>query len=136
MNRGRNRRLGFIQLQVQNTENNIKEVESDIYTFSKEFDLEMEHQANKAGYEMVRMRFEELRENQERKTYFLRNSKFVPPTFEIVSSDLEDIMDIGRVVDNCEYSEPLTIMNTYSFELLEYKQDLKGFQSVPVKGNH
>ncbi|CAI2362087.1 unnamed protein product [Moneuplotes crassus] len=127
------RRLGFIQLQVQNTEENIKQVEDNIQNFTEEFDLDMEHQANKAGYESVKREFEELEMDQEKKTYFLRNSRFVPPTFETVSSDLPDIMDIGRIVDNCEFSEPLITMNTYNFELLEYKQDVKGFQKVLVK---
>jgi hypothetical protein len=44
-------------------------------------------------------------------------------------------MDFGRIVDNCEFSEPLITMNTYNFELLEYKQSIKDFQQVPVKGN-
>ena len=135
MNRRKNRRLGFLSLQLQNTEENLQETEGELQTFTAEFDVDMDYQANKAGYERLRQRFEEIRTEQARKPYFLRNSKFVTPTFETVASDLEDIMDFGRIVDNCEFSEPLITMNTYNFELLEYKQSIKDFQQVPVKGN-
>lgn len=128
------RRLGFIQLQVQNTEENIKEVENDLHTFADEFDLDMDQQANRAGYKRVKDLYEEVKAEQDRKTFFLENSAFVPPTFETVSSDVDEIMDFGRIIDNSEFSEPLIVMNTYNFELLEYKQQTKGFEPVTING--
>jgi hypothetical protein len=133
---GEKRRLGFIQLQVQNTQENIKEAENDLHAFADEFDLDMDQQANRAGYERVKDRFEEVREEQERKTHFLKNSEFVPPTFETVSFDVDEIMDFGRVIDNNEFSEPLIVMNTYNFELLEYQQNTKEFETVLIRGKH
>jgi hypothetical protein len=134
LNRGRNRRLGFIQLQQHNIEETIEEIEGDLHTFTEEFDVDMEHQANRAGFEMIKNRFDEVKTEQQRKNYFLRNSKFEPPKFDTVATDVEDIMDFGRVVDQSEFSQPLIIMNTYNFELLEYKQTIKTFEHVPVKG--
>ena len=71
-----------------------------------------------------------------KKNYFLRNSKFATPTFETVSTDAEFIMDFGRIVDNCEFSQPLILMNTYQFELLEYKQKFKNFEKVEIEGKY
>ena len=121
-------------MQAFNTGEEIKNIEADLQSFINEFDRDLENQANRTPYESIKQRFEEMQENQERKTYFLRNSKFVPPSFETVSTDIEDLMDFGRIVDNWEFSEPLITLNTYNFELLEYKQDIKGFTQVEVKG--
>ena len=43
-------------------------------------------------------------------------------------------MDYGRIVDNSEYSKPQIVMNTFNFELLEYKQSNKSFENVLIKG--
>ena len=87
-------------MQAFNTGEEIKNIEADLQSFINEFDRDLENQANRTPYESIKQRFEEMQENQERKTYFLRNSKFVPPSFETVSTDIEDLMDFGRIVDN------------------------------------
>lgn len=101
--------------------------------YTEEFDYEMHYQANIAGYESIKDNFIEVVNNHQKKPYFLRNAKYVPPSFVTVPTDLEDMMDVGRLVDNCEFTKPLILMNTYNFEFLEFTQKLKSFERVHVE---
>lgn len=50
-----------------------------------------------------------------------------------MNTDEDDIMDFGRIIDNCEFTQPLVLMNTYNFDLLEFKQKLKSFERIAVE---
>lgn len=134
MNREKNRRIGRLGLQLETAEDELNDLEDDLTSFTQEFNFDMDSQANRAGYEGFKERFEAIQSERSKDTNFLRNSKFVYPTFETVATDIEDIMDYGRIVDNCEYCKPLIVMNTFNFKLLEYRQSNKSFEEVPIKG--
>ena len=134
LNKERNRRIGRLGIQLESAEDQLNDLEDDLTSFTQEFNFDMDSQANRAGYEGFKERFEEIQSEKSKESNFLRNSKFVYPTFDTVATDVEDIMDYGRIVDNSEYSKPLIVMNTFNFELLEYRQSNKSFEVVSVKG--
>ena len=39
------------------------------------------------------------------------------PSFETVKNDIEDLMQIGRIVDMSEYNEPIIAVNTFTLEV-------------------
>jgi hypothetical protein len=127
------RRLNKISLKLEKTSDEFKDTENELQIYAEEFSLDMDFQANKAGFNMIKERYEEVMAEHLRKAYFLRNAKYVPPSFQTVRTDVEGIMDIGRIVDNCEFTRPLTLMNTYNFELLEYSQSIRSFARINVE---
>ena len=91
MNRGRNRRIGRLGLQLDTAEDQLNDISDELTSFNQEFDVDMDYQANRAGYERFKEQFEQIKDDKSKKTHFLRNSKFVYPSFETVQTDVEDI---------------------------------------------
>jgi len=94
--------------------------------------MEMDALANRADYSKLKRGFDVILENMNKKPYFLKAATFKPPKFETVKNDIEELMSIGKIIDTSEYSSPLIAVNTYSLELLQYKEKYKKFDPVSI----
>ena len=92
-------------------------MKGDFELLSRDFDLDMDFLANQADYSRINREFEHLLQNVESPPYFLWASRFMMPSFETVKNDIEDLMQIGRIVDMSEYNEPIIAVNTFTLEV-------------------
>jgi hypothetical protein len=95
----------------------LKNVRGDFELLSRDFDLDMDHLANQADYNRINKEFEIVFLNSTFPPYFLKASKFNMPKFEFIKSDIEDIMQIGRIADMSEFNEPIIAVNTFTLEI-------------------
>lgn len=96
----------------------MQEFKTDFEDFVKDFDIEMDFLANKATFETgYKAEYGELvREGVNRRSdgdVFLR-SDFRPPSFcQVGAKDIGVVDQIGKIVDNSDFSQPLALFDTY-----------------------
>lgn len=54
------------------------------------------------------------------------------PSFETVKNDIEDLMQIGRIVDMSEYNEPIIAVNTFTLEVHQFSDKSQTFELVRI----
>ena len=90
----------------------------------------MDFLANQADYNKIHKEFISIYQNQCFKPYFLRGAKFSLPKFETVKQDIQDLMQIGKILDTTEYHVPLVSVNTFNLEVYQYSDKSKNFDKI------
>lgn len=95
----------------------LEEFKTDFNEFINDFDLEMDFQANQANYEQTyRAEYQELLQekiNRRSDCDIFSRSEFKMPSFSNTGTkDISVIDQIGKIVDNSDYSMPLVVFNT------------------------
>ena len=112
-------------MKLQREIREMNEFRIDFEEFMRDFDMEMDYQANYASYEnSYSLAYQEiLKEDINRRSdndIFAR-SEFKLPTFsQIGLRDLSIIDEIGRITDNSDFSVPLVVFNTHQLEAFSY----------------
>ena len=104
-------------MKLQKEINHLSEFNNEIMDFINDFDTEMDFLANKASYENgFKLEFQELlteRVNKRSDNDIFSRSEFKMPSFsQIGEKDISIIDQIGKIVDNSDFSMPLVVFNT------------------------
>jgi hypothetical protein len=95
----------------------LAEYKSDFTDFIQDFDLEMDYLANLANFENgYKTEYQDLlteRINKRSDNDIFSRSAFKMPTFNRIGSKDEGVIDeIGKIVDNSDFSIPLVVFNS------------------------
>ena len=67
-----------------------------------------------------------------KKVNFFKLKKFRPSEFRSISSDLDAVKNMGKIVDNSLMEAPLVLFNSERFAALEYLQKGSEFAELPL----
>ena len=104
-------------MKLQKELDTLDEFKTDFNDFIADFDLEMDFQANQANYEeSYKAQYQELlhdKINKRSDNDIFSRSEFKMPTFsQAGTKDIGIIDQIGKIVDNSDFSMPLVVFNT------------------------
>ena len=124
-------------MKLQKEINTLGEFKSDFADFLTDFDLEMDFLANKASYEDgYKQQYQELLQekiNRRSDNDIFSRSEFKMPSFcQIGEKDMSVIDQIGKVVDNSDFSMPLVVFNTQQLQAFSYQEHLREFSVVDL----
>ena len=95
----------------------IEEFKSELDDYILDFDLEMDYLANQANFESTyKAQYQELLTdniNKKSEGDIFSRSEFKMPNFcQIGQIDINFIDEIGKIVDNSDFSMPLVVFNS------------------------
>lgn len=131
------RRLKNKQMKLQKEISLVDEFKNDFTDFIQYYDLEMDYLANKASYENgFKTEFQELmteRINRRSDNDIFSRSQFKMPSFsQMGENDISMIDQIGRIVDNSDFSMPLVVFNTQQLQAFSFQEHLREFSPVDL----
>lgn len=63
-------------------------------------------------------------------TNFFTVSEFKYPTFNCLPTELDLIDEIGKIIDNSDFSMPIIAFNTYQLEVYNYIEKIREFERL------
>ncbi len=89
--------------------------------FFNTFEENADFNSNKATYSKYLRDLERLREVSLHKPYYFKLPKYQRSQFKFIEKDIQNIEQLGKIVENQTCEQPLTIFNSEIFGIYEYR---------------
>ena len=131
------RRLKNKQIKLQKELTLVEEFKTELDEFIQDFDVEMDNMANEASFQNTyKLQFQEILQekiNRRSDNDIFSRSEFKLPTFcQSSAKDLQIIDEIGKIVDNSDFSMPLVVFNTQQLQAFSFQEHLREFKEVDI----